>query len=338
MNDRRFPPQRTGFMTRAEGYDFTPFDALLEETPGVDTFCSSSAWSESARRAFMPRAPLVVYTHGEAMAVFAQESMPDGQKMLLPLDATWTLGCPIASTNPQRDVDQLIERIVEDDDHFDFVMLSGMRPATALHRMTYNAIVQRNLQTVNFKPADRCIATIFGGFEPWFGRRSTKFRATIRRAMRDVDDANIRFEILDPATIERGLMQTLHDVELRSWKGLSGTGIVERGMATFCENLLAATAPKGQTRAILAYEGETCVGFIFGAVSQSRYRGVQMSVDHRFRPIGLGNILQCKMIEALAREDVLSYDLGSSMPYKTRWADVRDRTVSLLVGPLRRPY
>ena len=337
MNVRRYPPQRTGLMCDADDFDFTVFDTLLEETPGVDAFCSSSAWSESARRAFMPNAPLVVYEHDGAMAVFAQERMPDGQTMLLPLDATWTLGCPLASAHPQRNIDGLIGRIADDYPHVDFIMLSGMRPTSAIYRVSYNALLKRNLAAVNFKPADRCIATIYDGVEAWFARRSSKFRASVRRALRDAESANIRFETLDPASITADVMQDFYHVERRSWKGLSGTGIAEKGMATFCQSLLEATAPRGQTRVILAYEGNECVGFIFGAVFQKRYRGVQMSVDHRFRNIGLGNVLQIKMIEALADEGVLAYDLGSAMPYKMRWADIRDRTVSVLVGPLRPP-
>lgn len=335
MNDRRPISERTGLLCAPYTYDFTAFDALLEDTPGIDAFCSSAAWSESARRAFMPHASLMVYNHGEATAVFAVETSADGKKMLLPLDATWTLGCPMASANPQRDIVGLIEHILEDRHLFDFIMLSGMRPNTAIHRMTFHAITKNNLTAVNFKPANRCIATIYGGVDPWLSRRSSKFRASIRRSLRDTEAAGIHYRCLPPDEIPDDLIEQLIHIERRSWKGLSGTGLVERTMAVFCRELLTTTTPRGQTRVIFAMLGDEVVGFIFGAVSQGRYRGVQMSVDHRLRSIGLGNALQVQMIDALAKEDVLSYDLGSAMPYKTRWADLQDRTISILIGPLR---
>lgn len=335
MNERRTISTRTGVILAPEQYDFTDYDALVEETQGIDTFCSSSTWSESARKAFMPDAPLVVFQHGEGCAVFAHEHTPDRQRMLLPLDATWTLGSSLAAPNPQRDIPALMEMIDADRAFYDFIMFSGMRPGSPIHRMVYHEITKRGVHAVNFKPADRSVADIGNGVDDWLQRRSAKFRASIRSALRRAKDADIRYTLLPPETPAEELLRRFIELERRSWKGLSGTGIVEHSMASFCQYVLASTTPAGQTRAILATHEDELIGFIFGAVANGRYRGIQMSVDHRYRRIGLGNALQVQMIQALTAENVTAYDLGSSMPYKNRWADRTDRTVSILIGPMR---
>lgn len=336
MNERRrIISTRAGVILPPEQYDFTDYDALIEETQGIDTFCSSSTWSESARKAFMPDSPLVVFEHGEGRAVFAHENTPDRQRMLLPLDATWTLGSSVAAPNPQRDIPAIMEMIDADRPFYDFIMFSGMRPGSPIHRMVYHEITKRGVHAVNFKPADRAVAEIGDGADAWLQRRSTKFRASIRGALRKAEEAGIQYTILPPDTPPDELLRGFVDLEKRSWKGLSGTGIIERSMASFCQNVLAHTTPAGQTRTIIATHRDELVGFIFGAVSNGRYRGIQMSVDHRYRRIGLGNALQVQMIQALAAENVTVYDLGSSMPYKDRWADRTDRTVSILIGPMR---
>lgn len=327
---------QSGTLVSAEDFDFSRFDALLSNTSDIDTFCSSSSWAESSRRAFMPAARLAVYEHRDAMAVFAVAQMPEGHRMLLPLDATWTLGSPIAASNPRRDIAGLVSQILDDRDAIDFCIISGIRSSSTFYRIVVTALTEHMVPVTHMRPAQRAVADISDGFDAWFSRRSSKFRASVRRARRTCAAADIRFESLPAAMMSPALMRTFHEIEARSWKGKARTGITEKGMADFCHNFLDLTATQQQTRVVLAYDNELPIGFVLGAVSQNGYRGAQMSFDNSYRSLGLGNMLQISMIESLIDGGVAAYDLGSSMPYKLRWADFEDRTNSLLIGPLHR--
>lgn len=284
----------------------------------------------------MPKAQLAVYRHRSAMAVFAITQMPEGHRMLLPMDATWTLSSPIAVENASRDVPELISQILEDRFSIDFCIISGIRPDSAFYQIVVNALASQMVPVTHMRPAHRAVADISEGFDAWLSRRSSKFRSSIRRAKRATEEKNLRFESLPMSSISPALMRTFHEIEARSWKGKARTGITEQSMASFCENFLIFTAKAGQTRIVLAYDEQKPIGFVLGAVSQHGYRGAQMSFDNAYRNVGLGNIMQIKMIESLIDSEVSTYDLGSSMPYKLRWADFEDRTNSLLVGPLHR--
>src|SRR5699024_7479752 len=161
---------------------------------GIDTFCSSSCWAESCRHAFMPNAPLAVYRHRTAMAVFAFSKTADGLRMLLPLDATWTLGSSIAAVNARRDLPGLIHAILEDQAFCDFCILSGIRPYSPLYRTLHAALWQHPIPVGQTVPAHRAVADLSDGFDAWFERRSPKFRASIRRAERKTQAHGIRFE------------------------------------------------------------------------------------------------------------------------------------------------
>lgn len=336
MQDPRPLSLHTGELVAPHEFDFARFDSLLLSTDGIDSFCSSSAWAESSRRAFMPNSQLAVYRHRSAMAVFAVTQMPEGHRMLLPLDATWTLGSSIAAVDASRDVPGLISQILEDRFVIDFCIISGIRPDSVLYQVVVKALAEKLVPVTHMRPAHRSVANISEGFDAWFSRRSSKFRASIRRAKRATHSPNIRVKYLSTSSISPALMRTFHDIETRSWKGEAHTGITEQSMADFCENFLKLTAENSQTRVVLAYDEQTPIGFVLGAVSQDGYRGAQMSFDNAYRKLGLGNIMQIKMIESLIDSGVVTYDLGSSMPYKLRWADFEDRTNSLLVGPLHR--
>lgn len=327
---------RRGQVLSPEDFDYAEFNALLANTTGVDSFCSSSSWAESSRRAFMPQADLAVYQHRSAMAVFALARMPEGHRMLLPLDATWTLSSSLAAAFPRRDIPGLIAQILEDRLYVDFCILSGIRPSSTLYRMVVTALAEHMLSITQMRPAHRAVADISKGYDAWFARRSAKFRASVRRAERRTNAAGIRFEVLPIEDVHMGLMDTFHAIERRSWKGREGTGITEQSMSDFVEGFLAQTRAQKQSRILLAHDGDLPIGFILGGVSQSGYRGAQMSFDDQYRSIGLGNAMQTHMIRSLVADQVHTYDLGSSMPYKLRWADYEDRSNSLLIGPIHR--
>lgn len=335
MNDPGSSNILRGTRKPASAYDFRAFDALLENTPGIDAFCSSSTWAESARRAFMPTAPLVLYETPGAMAVFAHGQSLTGNPTLVPLDSTWILGSSIACPNPRRDIDALIETLLADRAFYWCTVLCGFAPQSSMYRALLAGLLRRGLRVTPFGAVDRCVARLDDGVDAWAQRRSPKMRASLRRSVRDAASAGIRTIPVPNDRMDDALFRLFQHIESQSWKGLQHTGISEPTMATFCREVLLAASKNQTARAILAFDGNEPVGFIFGVVHQGRYRGVQMTIHARYRAIGLGNALQVAMMTALADENVGAYDLGSAMPYKQRWADFTDRTVSLVVNHAR---
>lgn len=316
----------------ADEYDFTRFDELLEVTPGVDVFCSSSRWAESARNAFKAYAPLVVYEAGNARALFTPSLSAEGPNILVPMDSTWMLGSPIASASPTLEIDPLVEMMCCDRGNIDFILISGVSQDSLTFRAIISAFLVRRVRVSLGSQIERCVADISQGVEPWLMRRSAKFRASIRRSERVAKERGIRFVSIPPASFGESIFRVFLELEARSWKGAQATGIAEASMAAFCRGVMDRTRDEEMTRGLIAFSGSEVVGFAFGAVMDCRYRGVQMSYDARFREDGLGNAIQLALMESLAQEGVRAYDLGSVMPYKRRWADFTDATATIVVN------
>jgi CelD/BcsL family acetyltransferase involved in cellulose biosynthesis len=102
-------------------------------------------------------------------------------------------------------------------------------------------------------------------------------------------------------------------------------------MRLFYERALARLIPAGAFRGLVATIEGRDVGFVFGGVFGSTYRGLQVSFDADHRALGLGNVLQARLIERLAGEGITTYDLGSDIEYKARWAEPGLTTATLVV-------
>ncbi len=80
-------------------------------------------------------------------------------------------------------------------------------------------------------------------------------------------------------------------------------------------------------------DGETTdVGFILGGIRNRRYRGLQISFDADHAELSIGNLLQNQQLRRLADQDLAdTYDMGMDFPYKQRWADSIERSVTLVL-------
>ena len=75
-------------------------DRAALATPGVDAFCSSSAWVFSAQAAFSPEARPFAAREGEAWAVMMRVSVRPGSWVAVPLEAGWGLAAPLLGPDP----------------------------------------------------------------------------------------------------------------------------------------------------------------------------------------------------------------------------------------------
>lgn len=305
------------------------FDSLVAQTPGIDRFCSSSRWVRPARTAFAAESDLkhLVFEGGEAL--FIRSDAHHDTRLLLPLDFGWLLACPLAMPSPRLAMPGFFAAIHRELPSWDVTIVSGLPLRGALSEAVQREVIRHDMPARPLGEVVRCVADLSSGDEAWLSRRSTKFRASVRRAERLFDRSGLRLlDVSDEATDT--VFRRFEALEERSWKGREGTGLSNPEMARFCRDVFHETFHRGESLAFVARDSAgRDVGFIFGAVVGQRYRGIQMSFDQSYKQIGIGNAMQLKLIRNLAARGVTTYDLGAHLPYKSRWADYEEVTWSI---------
>ena len=86
------------------------------------------------------------------------------------------------------------------------------------------------------------------------------------------------------------------------------------------------------------HEGKD-IGFIFGGMAGSCYRGQQFSYDVDWKAFSIGDLLQLNQLLWLCEEGAVRYDMGMSdhpsMAYKTHWAEMELSLHACLLLPVR---
>jgi len=81
------------------------------------------------------------------------------------------------------------------------------------------------------------------------------------------------------------------------------------------------------SRVIMASHEGKDIGFIFGGMAGTIYRGQQFSYDAQWKKYSLGNVLQQEKIRWLCEEGTTRYDMGPivgpRMEYKHHWAEMQ---------------
>lgn len=307
------------------------FDELVATMPGIDHFCSSSAWILPAQAELMPpRAPwLFRGEHGYVAMMRGRH--PDGWHYVEPLESMWGLACPLIGRASAALVTSFAELCRERLDDWEVALLSGIAPGSSLGMELMKQLGRRYELRLGPR-AVRHVAHLDGDVDAFLARRSRNFRRALRRSLRDAELAGIAFEparAADPASA-RALYQRIVEVESQSWKGMTGVGIQSGTMHGFYRDMLPRLAVRDRLRVLFARHDGRDVGYILGAVFLGTYRGLQFSFDADYRALALGNLCQYHQIVALCQEGVTSYDLGTDMDYKRRWADTTLDTISLI--------
>lgn len=317
------------------------WDALVERTPEVDPFCTSSAWIVPAQAAFCPDAlPLIARDERGAVALM---SLPIGlgRRGALPLEAGWGLAAPFAGPEPAAVVELLGElwaasRREAGEEQVHALFLSGLPAAGAWMRAIRRRFEPRH-RIGTASPCQRRVAELAGGIDGFFARRSPKFRANVRRAERLARGEGFAAELHTGQGTQSGALDGLFarvlDVERRSWKGRRGEGIDRGPPRDFYRLIIERLLARGALRLLFVRRGERDVAYVLGGLFGDTYRGLQVSFDEAAAEAAPGNLAQLWMIEALCEEGVGRYDLGTDMPYKRRWAEVEIETVTIAVVP-----
>jgi hypothetical protein len=307
------------------------FQAVLD-TPDVDVFCSSLDWMWPAYEAFIPDHPLYLSQSESGFVTMARGFNPRIGRYFQPLEASWCLACPFAGPDPRALIRDFADDLRSRNTEWDVLYLSGIPQSSTW----LDAIVTQfgSSHRVGLgHDTNRFLASLKGGVEGFLSRRSSKFRANLRGALRRCERDQIRFEQITIGTeidVEAFYERVIR-VEEQSWKGKLGSGILDSGMNTFYRIMLPRLVKRSALRATFAMQGDKTIGFVFGGVLGASYRGLQLSFDDAYQSYSLGNVLQFQMIQALCDEQILFYDLGSELEYKTRWAEMRQSSVTLWI-------
>jgi hypothetical protein len=306
-------------------------DRMVEVSPEIDAFCSSSAWILPAQAAFAPGAAPFVLASPEGFVALMRVDIVAGGRALVPLEAGWGLACPIIGPEPRPLVEHLVDEILADRG-WEALLLSGVPVQSRLLSLLRQALHRRFVLGMGPR-AGRCIASLEGGVEGFLSRRSAGFRAALRREARAAARAGFEYDwvadLSDPPSAARFLERVLA-VERRSWKGREGQGIDRPPSLLFYDRMVRRLAERGQIRAVFVRRGEFDVAYVFGGVLGARYRGLQVSFDADYQAWGPGKLAHLEMIRRLAGEGVSAYDMGQDMDYKHRWAETVAESVTLI--------
>ena len=304
------------------------WDAAVDRTPDVDTFCASSTWSFAAASAFPDVAPPVMVTDGVACCGMRSQRTEDGV-VLVGLDPIWGFATPFVGP-PLRAATMLATRL-DVEDHWDLAYVAGQREDSELTAALAH-VAQGRWDLYRGPEEHRLRADLSEGFDAWFARRSSRSRQRIRRLERDAADAGLTVEDVSAAPPD-DVLDRLVAIEAEGWKGQEGTGLTSPDLADFYRSMCARLAARDHLRVLVARLDGQDVGFVLGGVRGDTYRGLQLSYHRDHADLGIGHVLQVAQIRRLVDEAVPVYDLGMDMDYKHRWADRVDTTFGVIVRP-----
>ncbi|MFI5317204.1 MAG: GNAT family N-acetyltransferase [Myxococcota bacterium] len=303
------------------------FDARVDADPDLDRFCSRTDWILPFHDAFHPERELVLARDGGAFVALAAQ-----RGALEALESMWGFASPLVGAGALELLLALLGAR-ERAHGRELLYLTGLAPDTARTRALVDALqVSHSLAIASLTV--RFVAEL-DGVDGFLARRSAKFRASLRAAVRRVRAAGIEFAALgvrSAGAAEAAYARALA-VERRSWKAAGDNGVDRGPMREFYARMFPRLAARGALRLLFAVRGGEDVGYLSGGLAGSAFRGLQFSFDERLRALGLGNVLQLEMISRVTREGVRAYDLGAQSAYKARWGERRIATVGLLARP-----
>lgn len=307
------------------------WDALVARSPEIDRFCTSSAWIVPAQAAFCPGArPAIALDDRGGVALM---SLPVGVGKWggLPLEAGWGLAAPCAGPDPAAAVALLADLWMAPPTRMDALFLSGIPP----RGRWMQALVERFGARHRIGVGSRCVrrmARIDDGPDAFLARRSAKFRANLRRAARRGEASGVAFDRVDRGALDP-IFARIVAIEARSWKGRQGDGIDTGAPRHFYRLIAERLLARGTLRVVFAHRDGADLAYVLGGVFGDTYRGLQVSFVEGHEADEPGNLVQLEMIRWLAEEGVATYDLGTDMPYKRRWAEQSAETVTVAIVP-----
>ncbi|MCR9246276.1 MAG: GNAT family N-acetyltransferase [bacterium] len=300
---------------------------------GADAFCCRSEWQVSFHATFAQERRVHLRTTPDSVLAFAERHLPGYPRLFEPLEAHWLFGCPalgpdalellaeFASQRPAEDVPPAL-------------ILSGLRPDTQFAAHAVQRLGRIGALAVIASEVLRS-ASLEGGLDGFLGRRSRRLRRNLRTAARRAGERGVTFERQMPKTPDAAdaLFDRMLAIERQSWKGIGECGMAEPPSCDFYRELLRRLSLSATSRVVLARRGDTDIGFIFGGLAKTVYRGQQFSFVEEWRDASIGNLLQLEKLRWLTEEGIERYDMGPDMPYKRHWTEIETSALAISLRP-----
>ena len=297
------------------------FDREVAATPAIDRFCSSSAWILAAAGALMP--PRAPFSFAGTSGYFAamRGLHPAGFPYIEPLELAWGLAAPLIGRDPAALAAEVVTALAARRD-WQLAIFAGLT-ADGPQRRALDRVLPPRWERRRGTPTVRHVASLDGGVDGFLSRRSRELRKSLRKSMRAAAEAGVVFESVRGASPgdAAALYARIQQIEAASWKARDGVGISSGPMRLFYQLMLPRLCEQGQQRTLFARLADRDVGYIFGAVFEGEYRGLQFSYDDDHAELGIGGLLQYHQVVELCADGVGRYDLGTEMDYKRRWAE-----------------
>ncbi len=328
------------------------YDQLVARSAGhlgADPVCTTTHWIVPAAAAFAPRGKPRVWRGTHGIVALLEHENPKGP-VLTSFDTVWGFATPFVGPDPEALIGEVIEDLLPQLDFY-ALSISGVDPASPFFEE-----LQRLAPVGYTDTADRCVGDLSAGFEAWLAQRSSRFRRSLRTALRDTEDAGISVEAVSPTSAPEvnAAIERILAIERRSWKTEAKSGLIGTDLGFFTRSMSQRFARSGGLRIMFATSedvavedvagegvagassGSADVGYVIGGVVDDRYRGFQHSFDRDYADLSIGKLLQYRNIEWLCSEGITAYDLGMHMDYKESYTDRIESTITLIVADTTR--
>jgi hypothetical protein len=312
-------------------------DSILNQLAAAsalaDPLCSRSEWVFSYHQTIAAHRTLHLKATEDSVLTLAGYHHPTLGPLLEPVESHWFFGRPLLGP----DSVELLKALLHEPHHRHqrpCVAISGIDLEGPLLGQLLRLLAPRYevgcLEPIRFRSA-----ALHDGPEGFLGRRSRKFRGNLRRAIKKGGDTGLEFERCIPRDQNEAhkAFERMVSVERTSWKGLENCGMTEEPYLTFYRSVYMRMSENHTSRAIFARVEGRDIGFVMGGVDGTSYRGQQFSFAADREGLSLGNLLQWEMIQWLCENNILRYDLGSVLEYKTHWAEIETQSHTLVWRP-----
>lgn len=297
-----------------------------------DPFSCLPSWQLAFNETRDPRSRILIRRSTDSLIAFSQRSVSPNVRRasdfyLKSIEHGWCFGSNVLGAHGAELLhDTMIELERLYWRRFPPIMISGIAPNGATYR-ALKKYFSKDFTFHRFQAGTQCGASLKGGLDGYYSRRSANHRRKTLKQIRRAREAGVVFERHNPRTeVEADdIYSRMLDVERISWKGIDECGMDEPVSRAFYDALLKRLTQTGDARIIMAVNDGRDIGFIFGSMAEKIYRGQQFSFDESWGHASIGNVLQAEQIRWLCEEGAVRYDMGPrfgrGMEYKKHWTE-----------------
>lgn len=165
---------------------------------------------------------------------------------------------------------------------------------------------------------------VSGSWEQFYSELSNDFTKDLRRRRKRAEEkGNLNFEIIRYSEQIDKILDTLFDIECKSWKGKEGTAIkCQKEVEYFYRQLACRAMHKKQLLLFILMLDEIPIAADFSLYSGQSVFSLKAGYDEAFKSFSPGSLLQLEVFKYLFNlQAVTHYNfLGICEPWKMKWS------------------